>query len=376
VILLELEALGEVLAQVDWGLLTVDMSPEGITARAHLTAKPETTVARFFQTQGAGETALLGQLPAESWMAVSGRLKLDPVIPAVKDFSTKLIEAMGVTDEETKQRYERAMEAMDVQTGEMALALVPGGEGGGFINLVEFFTVSDPARALEAIRDGIMMWQGTPAGSAVGGGMLDFSGAEVTSPLETYRGVEISQVAVPVTIPEEMPPMAAPMIQGIYGEQLAYQYGAVGDTIVLAMGTRANELIKKAIDGLKDGATGLAQGPGYQSAVAALPKTRSVTTYVSLVKTIQAGFDLFSGSMGAMGEGAPPGPSLDVESLEGITPSGVGVALSFDGVRGTLDVHLPQAELANLGVLIQHLAQAMGGPGPVGPPMPMPPPME
>ncbi len=376
VILLELEALGEVLVQVDWGLLTVDLGPDGITARAHLRAKPETTVARFFQTQGAGETALLGQLPAESWMPVSGRRKLDPVIPAFKDFSMKLIEAVRVTDEETKQRYERAMETMELYTGEMAGALVPGGEGGGFINLVEFLTVSDAARLLEAIRDGIMMWQDAPAGSAIGGGMFDFSGAEVASPLETYRGVEISQVAVPVTVPEGMPPMAAPMIQGIYGEQFVYQYGAVGNTIVLSMGTRANELIKKGIDGLKDGATGLAQGPAYQSATAGLPKSRSVTGYFSLVKTVQAGFDLFSGSMGAMGEGAPPVPSLDVESLEGITPSGVGVALSFDGAQATLDVYLPQTELANLSILIRQLMGAAIGLGAPGPPTPMPPAIE
>lgn len=376
VLLLELEALGEVLVQVDWGLLTVDMGPEGITARAHLRAKPETTVARFFGTQGGGETALLGQLPAESWVAVSGNVELAPIVPALKDFSMKLMEAMGVTDEETKQRYERAMEAMELYTGEMALAMVPGGEGGGFFNLVEFFTVSDPARALESMSEGMMMWQDTPAGSAIGGGMLDLSAAEVTSPLETYRGVEISQVAVPVTVPEGMPPMAAPMIQGIYGEQFVYQYGAVGNTVVLSMGTRANELIKKGIDGLKDGATGLAQGPAYQSATAGLPKSRSLTSYFSLVKTVQAGFDLMSGSMGAMGEGAPPVPSLDVESLEGITPSGVGVALSFDGAQATLDVYLPQTELVNLSILIRQLMGAALGPGAPGPPTPMPPPME
>ncbi len=376
VLLLELEALGEVLVQVDWGLLTVDMGPDGITARAHLRAKPETTVARFFGTQGGGETALLGQLPAESWMAVSGKVELAPIIPALKDFSMKLIEAMGVTDEETKQRYERAMEAMELHTGEMALAMVPGGEGGGFVNVVEFFTVSDPARALESMRDGVMMWQGTPAGSTVGGGMLDFSGAEVTSLLETYRGVEISQVTVPVTVPEGMPPMAAPMIQAIYGEQFVYQYGAVGNTIILSLGTRANELIKKGIDGLKDGATGLGQGPAYQSATAGLPKSRSLTSYFSLVKAVQAGFALISGSMGAMGEGAPPVPSLDVESLEGITPSGVGVALSFDGAQATLDVYLPQTELANLSILIRQLMGAAFGPGAPGPPTPMPPPME
>ncbi|MCK4299397.1 MAG: hypothetical protein KAX80_07685, partial [Planctomycetes bacterium] len=321
-------------------------------------------------------TALVGQLPAESWMAVSGKVELAPIVPAFKDFSMKLIEAMGVTDEETKQRYERAMEAMELYTGDVALAMVPGGEGGGFLNLVEFFTVSDPTKAMESMRDGMMMWQDTPTGSAIGGGMLDFSAAEVTSPLETYRGVEISQVAVPVTVPEGMPPMAAPMIQGIYGEQFVYLYGAVGNTVILSLGTRANELIKKGIDGLKDGATGLAQSPAYQSATAGLPKGRSLTSYLSLVKTIQAGLDLFSRSMAAVGEGAPPGVSLDVDSLEGITPSGVGVALSFDGAQASLDVYLPQTELANLSILIRQLMGAALGPGAPGPPTPMPPPME
>ena len=148
----------------------------------------------------------------------------------------------------------------------------------------------------------------------------------------------------------------------------------MGNTIIVALGTRANELIKGAIDGLKDGATGLAQGPEYQSATTGLPKGRSLTGYFSLLKVVQSGFDLVSGVAGGMGEPAPPLP--DIASLEGITPSGVGIALSFEGPQASLDIYLPQAELANLGVLVAHVMQSMAGVGGPGQPMPMPPPTE
>jgi len=251
------------------------------------------------------------------------------------------------------------------------MAMVTGGEGGGFINLVQLFTVSDPVQALESVKDGVMMWQGTPAGSAIGGGILDFSKAEVTSPLETYRGVEVSQVTVPVTLPADMPPQVGLMMKNVYGEQFVYEYGAVGNTIIVALGTRANELIKRAVDGLKDGATGLAQGPEYQSAITGLPKGRSLTGYFSLLKAVQAGFDVASGAA-ATGETTPPLP--DLASMEGITPSGVGLALSFEGLQASVDMYLPQAELANLGVLVQQIMQSMAGLGGPGQPMPVPPP--
>jgi hypothetical protein len=206
------------------------------------------------------------------------------------------------------------------------------------------------------------------------GGFIDLSKVEVTSPLETYRGVEISQVSAPITSPQGAPPQAKEALEQVYGEQFAYQYAASGNTMIMTLGSRANELIKKAIDGLKDGATGIGPSPAYQSATAGLPKSRSLTGFLSLVRLTQAVM-----SMAAPMEGEAGQP----EPLEGVTPSGVGLALSFEAGQVTLDIYVPQAELANLGVVLQQVVAALAGPPPFapvepgapqpGPPVPVPP---
>ena len=376
VVLVELDALGAVLAQIDWALVALDITEEGVRVRAHLAARPETKAAEFFRAQAGGESALLRQLPSESWLALSGRVDLGPVRPALKELVKQIVEAVGATDPETTEELNRALEAMDIYTGEMAFAMLSGGEQGGLLNLVELFKVTDPARALETMKDWVLMWQDSPLGSAMGGGVVDFAQAEVTSPLETYRGVEISQVSMPISAPAEMPPEAARVITQMYGERMVYQYGVLDDTLILALGVRANELIKKTIDGLKDGTTGLAQSPGYLSAVSGLPKTRSITGYFSLIKMAQAFVGVFTASMGAtMAEQGMPLPTIDLESVEGVTPSGVGLALSFKGEQATYDIFLPRAELANVGALIQQVLQSMAPPGGPGQPGPVPPPM-
>jgi len=375
VLLVEFEALGAALAQMDSALVTLDMVSDGVPVRVRVGAKPGTAAAEFFQVQGAGETALLAQLPADSWLAGSGKVNVTPVLPALKELGKKLMEALGAVDEETQQRYDSLLEAMDIYTGEAAWAMLGGGDSGGLFNVVQLYDVTDPVKAVAHIKDGLLMWQGSPAGSVIGGGIIDFTASEVVSPLETYRGVEISQVALPVTTPQGMPPEAGQFIVKMYGEQFIYQYGAVGNTIALTVGARANEVIKKVIDGLKDGATELAQSPAYQSAVAGLPRTRSLTGYLSLVKAAQTVLGFVGQMAETMGGGGPPFADIDVEALEGITPSGVGMALTFDGAETVLDVQVPQAELANLSILIQQVIQSMmpagvpGGPGMVPPPV-------
>jgi len=372
----EMEALGAVLAQLDWGLLTADINQGAVTVRIRSQAKPDTTAARFFQAQAIADTPLLAQLPAESWLAVSGKVSFSLLLPAFKDVSSKIIQAMGTTDPEALARWDRLIQGSEVNTGEVALALLPGGESGGFLNLVELLTVTDPAKALALTREGFLFWQQTPMSSLLGGGPVDFSKAEITSPLETYRGVEINQVSVPLTVPENVEARAQEMAARVYGDRFVYQYAASGNTIVLALGTRANELLKKVIDGLKDGATGIGPSPAYQSATAALPKSRSVTGFFSLVRVVQEGMGMAASFAGEAGE-----PPVQVESLEGVTPSGVGLAVSFEAGQIVADVYVPQAELANLGAVIQHMMSMRGGAPPMAPvepgaPVPVPPAQE
>lgn len=96
----EMEALGAVLAELDWGLLTADINQGAVTVRVRSQAKPDTTAARFFQAQAVADTPLLAQLPAESWLAVSGKVSFSLLLPAFKDVSSKIIQAMGTTDPE------------------------------------------------------------------------------------------------------------------------------------------------------------------------------------------------------------------------------------------------------------------------------------
>ena len=376
VLLVELDTLGAVLAQLDWGLLTADINQGTVTVRARVQAKPDTAAARFFQAQATADTPLLAQLPTESWLAVSGKVNIASLIPALKDFTNKLFEAMGTTDPETIERMNRLMATAEVNTGEMAFAVLPGTPGEAFLNILQLVVVTDPAKALEATREGQLIWRDTPASSMMGGGFIDFSKVEVTSPLETYRGVEISQVALPLGAPESAPPQATEMLRAMYGDRFLYQYAASGNTMVIALGSRANELMKKAIDGLKDGATGIGPSPAYQAAVAGLPKGRSVTGFFSLVRTAQAVMDMVSSITGGTGQ-----EPVRVESLEGVTPSGVGLAVSFEAGQVVADVCVPQAELANVGALVQHMMRPMmappgmapGEPGEPGAPMPVPP---
>jgi hypothetical protein len=363
----ELDALGAVLAQLDWGLLTADMNQGTVTVRVRVQAKPDTTAAHFFQNQAAADTPLLAQLPAESWLAVSGKVNIASVIPAFKDLTSKFFAAMGTTDPETLARLGKLVAAMEVNTGEMAFAMLPGGEKGGFLNMLQLTVVTDPARALEAAREGQLLWRETPTSSIMGGGVIDFSKAEA-SPLETYRGVEVSQVAVPFSTPEGVPPQATEILQRMYGDRFLYQYAASGNTLIATVGSRANELIKKAIDGLKDGATGVGASPAYQSAIAGLPKNRSVTGFFSLVRVAQAVMDMVSSFEGETGE-----PHAQMESLEGVTPAGVGLAASFEAGQVVGDIYIPQAELANLGAVVKGMMRQSFAPGAPGGPVPVPP---
>jgi hypothetical protein len=368
VLVVETDALGAVLAQLDWTLVTADINQGTVVVRIRVQAKPDTTVARFFQAQAAADTPLLAQLPAESWLAVSGKVNIATVIPALKDFTNKIFAAMGTTDPDTLARMARLVAASEVNTGEMAFAMLPTTEGRAFLNLLQLAIVTDPARALEAAREGQLIWRDTPASSVMGGGFIDFSKAEVTSPLETYRGVEVSQVTIPLTAPEGVPPQATEILQRMYGERFTYQYAASGNTIIMALGSRANELMKKAVDGLKDGATGVGQSPAYQSAIAGLPRGRSLTGFFSLVRAVQAVVDMVSAAEGETAE-----PPFRVESLEGVTPAGVGFAVSFEAGQALEEIYIPQAELANLGAVVQHLMRSSFAPGQQAAPMPVPP---
>jgi hypothetical protein len=376
VLLVELDALGTVLAQLDWGLLTADMNQGTVVVRARVQAKPDTTAARFFQAQAAADTPLLAQLPTESWLAVSGKVNIASLIPALKDLTNKIFEALGTADPETLERMNRLVATAEVNTGEMAFAMLPATPGEAFLNVLQLSVVTDPAKALEAAREGQLMWRDTPASSMMGGGLVDFSKVEVTSPLETYRGVDISQVAIPFGAPESALAQATQMLRSMYGDRLVYQYAASGNTVTVTLGSRANELMKKVIDGLKDGATGIGPSPSYQAAVAGLPKGRSVTGFFSLVRVAQAVMGMISSA--GMGPAEAP---VQMESLEGVTPCGVGLAVSFEAGQIVGDVCVPQAELANLGALVQHMMRPMMAPpgmAPVEPgaPMPVPPAQE
>jgi hypothetical protein len=368
VLRVELDALGAVLTQLDWGLLTVDMNQGTVTVRVRVQPKPDTTAARFLQNQAAAESALLAQLPAESWLAVSGKVGIGMLIPAIKDLTNKFFEAMGTVDPDTLARVGKLVTAAEVNTGETAFAMLPGAGKGGFLNMLQLTVVTDPAKALDAAREGQLLWRDSSTSSIMGGGVIDFSKAEVTSPLETYRGVEVSQVAVPFGTPEGVPPQATEMIQHMYGERFTYQFAAVGNTLIATVGSRANELMKKAIDGLKDGATGVGQSPAYQSAISGLPKGRSVTGFFSLVRVAQAVMDMVSSLGGETGQ-----PTVQVESLEGVTPSGVGLAVSFEAGQFVGDVSIPQAELANVGAVVKSVMQRTVAPGGQGAPVPVPP---
>jgi len=372
VVKVEAEAGVAILKQIKNTLVTVDMDDTGLTLRARGTAKPDTAVAAFFADQQSGGTVLLAQLPADSWMAFSGKVDPEMVRTGLKDFVTELLGAVSNDEAELQEKITLLLESVDIQTGESAVAFMTVGQAGSFLNFVQLSMTTDPAKARRLFKEGVLVWQGSSFATMAAGSGIDFNEAEVKEHLETYRGVDIGQVAIPVNIPPGMPPGADEMFRFMYGNELLYQYATVENTLVVTFGGMANELMKKTVDGMKDGATGIAQTPGYKSAVAGLPKDRSLTGYFSLVRFAQT---LYSFFMQAAQTGQAP-PPFDLESVQGITPSGVGTALSFTDEDAVLSVYLPKEELVNVGLLIQEISKSMmppqGAPG-MGPPGPPPP---
>ncbi len=266
-------------AQVDrvqWG---IGFEDNGLRLAKSVFALPDTNLAKFMAAQKPKASALMGVIPSDSAVLMSGSIIMTP------EFKTGYIEflkAITAAAQTTQAADAKAIESVS-SWAQTALDAFGGDFAAGMLSptsetlMTEVISVLDAAKAKDLVKQYPEMMKAMS-------GMYEQAGMKMEMTLGATDAVKSGEIfnytfnakADTITDPQEQE-----VFKALFGEEMSLPIGFTGDYAVIGFGKNAKGQVESVMDAVNSGAQGeVKQTP----AMFGLPDANNLFMYISVPK--------------------------------------------------------------------------------------------
>jgi hypothetical protein len=333
----EIDMFLSLLDQIDKLQLGLDIKPDGLRITKAVFAVAGGNVAKFMAAQTPKKSALLGLIPADSGLIMSGSINFTPEFKNWYIAFTKAISALG-------QPADAALVDKLTQWVSSSLDAFGGDFAAGGLSqttealFTEILSVKDMAKAKELVGQYPDMFKSMASMYQNMGLNLDMKLAGQ----EQYKGGDILNFDFGLKAASIPDPEGQEVFTKIFGDTLLVPIGFIKNYAVIGVGKTARGQVQKTMDTLNSGAAAAAQ---LTPAKFRLPDANNFFMYVSVPKIMKW-----------VAQYAPNVPAFELQDSPGIAMSGQFVKSHFEG-----ELVIPTAEILALKSIGEQAKQ--GAPG-------------
>ena len=277
----EINVLFSLLSQVDnvqWG---IGFEENGLRLSKSVLALPDTNLAKFMAAQKPKTSDLMGVIPADSAILMSGSITMTPELKAgyvefLKAITTAAQTAQAADAKTIESVATWAQAALDAFGGDFAAGMLsPTSE----TMITEVISLLDSAKAKDLVKQYPDMLKAMS-------GVYEQSGVKMNMTLgatDTVKAGEILNYTFNASADTIADPQEQEVFKALFGEEISLPIGFTKDYAVIGFGKNAKGQVESIMDAVNSGAKGeVKQTP----AMFGLPEEHNMFMYVSVPKVM------------------------------------------------------------------------------------------